>query len=362
MGDASNCHNALAGGLRRLGHEVVVASDGTDWMDTDRQIDLRRRWDNKLGGAELWLRMKRLLPRMTGFDAVAIASQDFIRLRPKRQRWIYDYLRENNRKMLYTALGTDSNYVEWALSRRCPLRYSEYQYNGYPTTFLLKEQRKIREWLSPDMAGFCDHIFNTIDGAVSVLYEYDLALRSRLSDDKVTYIGIPIDVDSLEHCELQSPPDMVRFFLGRHSKRVLEKGGEIMEAAAREVVARYPHRAELVIVENRPYKEYLELLKSAHVLLDQLYSYTPATSALLAMAYGKCVISGAEPEYYDFINEHDNHPIINGLPDYNHLVSQLAHLVENPQEILTRSRNARDFVIRHNASTLAAHRFLTACR
>ena len=44
VGDASNCHNALAGGLRKLGHEVVVASDGTEWMDTDRDIDLSRRY------------------------------------------------------------------------------------------------------------------------------------------------------------------------------------------------------------------------------------------------------------------------------------------------------------------------------
>ena len=59
-----------------------------------------------------------------------------------------------------------------------------------------------------------------------------------------------------------------------------------MEHAARAVVDRYPGKAELVIVENRPYDEYLGLLRSAHVVLDQLYSYTPATNALQAMAYG----------------------------------------------------------------------------
>lgn len=362
VGDASNCHNALAGGLRKLGHEVVVASDGTDWMNTDRQIDLRRRWDNKLGGAELWLRIKRSLPRMAGFDIISIATQGFIRLRPERQRWIYDYLRANNNKILYTALGTDSNYVKWALSSECPLRYTEYKFNGSPTPFMQREAGKIGEWLSPAMTDFCDHIFNTVDGAVSVLYEYDLALRSRLSADKVTYIGIPIDVDSLGHFESKSPPEKVRFFLGRHIKRTLEKGSEILEAAAREVIARFPHRAELVIVENHPYKEYLELLKSAHVLLDQLYSYTPATSALLAMAYGKCVISGAEPEYYEFINDQDNHPIINGLPDYEQLVRQLTTLILQPEGILTRSHTSREFVIKHNSSIIVARRFLTACR
>ena len=65
-----------------------------------------------------------------------------------------------------------------------------------------------------------------------------------------------------------------------------------MEAAARAVVGRYPSRAELIIVENRPYEEYLGLMRSAHVVLDQLYSYTPATNALQAMAYGLNTVSG----------------------------------------------------------------------
>ena len=43
LGDASNCHRTLATGLRQLGQEVVVASDGTMWMDTERDIDLLRR-------------------------------------------------------------------------------------------------------------------------------------------------------------------------------------------------------------------------------------------------------------------------------------------------------------------------------
>lgn len=358
VGDASNCHNALAGGLRKLGHEVVVASDGTEWMDTDRDIDLSRRWDNKLGGLELWLRIKRMLSRMTGFDVVSIATQGFVRLRPERQWRIYDFLRKNNRGIFYTALATDSNYVRFALDPECPLRYTEYKYGGKSTPYLWQEPQLADNWLSEEMAGFCNHIYDTIDGAVSILYEYDVALRSRLAADKIAYGGIPIDVDSLECAELPDNISKVRFFIGRHRRRVLEKGGELLEAAAKAVVERYPDRAELVIVENRPYSEYLELLKSAHVLLDQLYSYTPATNALLAMAYGRCVVSGAEPEYYDFIGEEDCRPIINGLPEYDTLVSTLERLVLNPDEIVRRGKMGRAFVEKHNSDMVVAQRFL----
>ena len=41
-GDASNMHNCLAQELRRMGHEATVASDGSRWMDTHRDINLKR--------------------------------------------------------------------------------------------------------------------------------------------------------------------------------------------------------------------------------------------------------------------------------------------------------------------------------
>ena len=53
MGDASNYHNALATGLRRLGHDVVLASHGSGWMETERDIDLSRPFKGKLGGKAL---------------------------------------------------------------------------------------------------------------------------------------------------------------------------------------------------------------------------------------------------------------------------------------------------------------------
>lgn len=49
-GDYSNYHRALSLALRRMGHEVVVASDGSQWMNTARDIDTSRPFKNKVGG------------------------------------------------------------------------------------------------------------------------------------------------------------------------------------------------------------------------------------------------------------------------------------------------------------------------
>lgn len=129
-----------------------------------------------------------------------------------------------------------------------------------------------------------------------------------------------------------------------------------MEYAARAVVDRYPGRAELVIVENRPYDEYLSLLKSAHVVLDQLYSYTPATNALQAMAYGLNTVSGGAPEFYDFIGERELRPVIHVEPDYESVVRQLESVVLHPESIRPRGLQGREFVVKHNDYRVVARR------
>lgn len=42
LGEYSSLHSTLADGLRLLGHEVTVASDGCKWMENERDINLSR--------------------------------------------------------------------------------------------------------------------------------------------------------------------------------------------------------------------------------------------------------------------------------------------------------------------------------
>ena len=105
-GDASNMHNCLAQELRRMGHEATVASDGSRWMDTHRDIDLSRR-PGLLGTLRYLLDIKRALPQMTDYDIVQIASPIFLRLKPHRVARAFDYLKDHNRHVVLSALATD---------------------------------------------------------------------------------------------------------------------------------------------------------------------------------------------------------------------------------------------------------------
>lgn len=128
MGDGSAYHANLAIALRGMGHDVTVASDGTRWMQTERDIDLSRS-KGKLGGALLWMRLSGIdARRLKGYDVVQLSSPGFAPLRPKRLRVLFDRLKRDNGIVCLTALGTDSVYVRHCLFAKPPvLRYSEWK-------------------------------------------------------------------------------------------------------------------------------------------------------------------------------------------------------------------------------------------
>lgn len=360
LGDYSNCHRTLATGLRRLGHDVTVASDGTGWMRTGRDIDITRR-PGKAGGLRLWfdLRYGRLRDALRGYDIVAVNDINFVLLRPSRLRPLFDRLKRENGAVFLTAMSTDIAYLDMVQPPHSPLRYSEWFTGDEPSRMHRSNPSEWDAWHDTTLVDYQRHAFRELDGAVSVLYEYHLGIERAMGHGKVAYGGIPVDTSLFEPVDLSDAASgKVRLFLGRDRNRKLMKGTDLLEEAAREVVRRHPDRAELDIVENVPYDEFRQRLRSAHVVLDQIYSYTPATTALMAMAYGLNVVSGGEPEYYDFIGETDNRPVINAPIELDALTDCLEQTVLHPGLIAERGRRSREFVLKHNDCTVVARRFL----
>ncbi|MCM1222827.1 MAG: glycosyltransferase, partial [Lachnospiraceae bacterium] len=170
---------------------------------------------------------------------------------------------------------------------------------------------------------------------------------------------IPVDLDSIKSVPFTVPADgKVNLMVGIKSEYELFKGADRLLAAAREVERMHPDKCRVLIARDLPYKQYLEMLNDAHIVLDQLYSYTPATNALETMAMGKVSVSGAEPEYYDFIGEKELHPVVNVVPDDELIVDTIKTLVLSPDDMRRRAAQGREFVAKHNSSKVVTDRFI----
>jgi glycosyltransferase involved in cell wall biosynthesis len=342
IGEYSNVHWTLAEGLRKLGHEVCVISNGDFWKDYPRDIDVART-PGKLGGIFLMAKLYALLPKMRGYDVVQLINPMFFELKAERLFWFYRYLRKHNKRIFLGAFGMDYYWVHECITNK-PLRYSDFNIGEKLRTNedALKERA---DWLGTAKEQLNKLIANDCDGIVTGLYEYDVCYRPHFPE-KTQFIPFPIN--PIQPINPITSPQQLRLFIGISKQRSAYKGTDIMLKAAETIVSKYPEQVILEKAEGVPFATYQQMIDSSDVLLDQLYSYTPAMNALLAMSKGIIVVGGGEPENYEIIGETELRPIVNVEPTYDSVYHELEQMVLHPERIAELKRESVEYIKKHH--------------
>lgn len=359
IGDASGYHATLARALSAMGHNVTVASSGNYWMNTSRDIDIARR-PGKLGGALLWAKLHTTLAsKIKGYDVVSLAGCDFVDLHPDRILSLFRRLKRNNGSVFLNDLSTDTPFVRMCCSDRPLLPYSEWRNpDGSLPLFAKRSQAIKNAWLGV-LDPLCREIYATVDGVTTALLEYHLSAQQVVEPEKLRYVGIPVEIGNIAKAQIDFHASQLRIFMGMPRARSLEKGVDRFQVLMDELLQCEPQRFSFHHVENVPLEEYRQLIKSSHIVLDQVYSLTPATNALQAMARGQVVVSGGEQSYYDFIGEHKLRPIINVMPGREQdCLNQLIELEHNRDKLVALSKQGVEFVKKHNDVKIVAAKIL----
>ena len=343
LGEYSNVHATLAKGLRELGHEVTVVSNGDFWKNYPRDIDLTRSY-TKLGGLVYWLRLLRILPKLRGYDVVQLINPMFLELKAARITPVYRYLRRHNKRVFLGAFGMDYYWVSTCCNER-PLRYSDFNIGNELRTNADALQER-RDWLGTDKQRLNELIANDCDGIVTGLYEYQVCYEPKFPD-KTQFIPFPIVVGERPAIS-PTPPERLRLFIGINRTRSEYKGTDIMLRAAQDVQTAYPDKVELRIAENIPFEQYVELMNGSDAILDQLYSYTPSMNPLEAMTKGIICIGGGEPENYAILGEEELRPIVNVQPTYESVRHELEQLVLHLERVPQLREESWQYVKRHH--------------
>ena len=292
FGNPSMFQSNLAIGLRQLGHQVTLVSHRSGWRKfTGHDIQLERRRDlpGKLSFLLYTLRIITLLPKWRGYDIVQLAHCGFLELRGNHMLPIYHLLRRWNKHIVLCCSDVDYHVLD-RIEHHSALRYSEFQIGTEP----------------------CHN-----DNVEPLRQQYQNGQK-------------------------------VRIMIGLQRDRMQIKGSDIMLRAAQDIARDYPEESELTVVENVPYEDYIHIMEHHDVLIDQLYSYTPAMNALTAMSKGLVVVGGGEPENYQILGEQELRPIINVLPTYESCYRQLADLVTHKERIPELKRQSVEYIARHH--------------
>lgn len=357
LGEYSNVHWTLAEGLRSLGHEVCVISDGDGWKNYHRDIDLTRRSRGTFDTVKYLLRILRLLPRMKGYDVVQLINPIFFDLKADKIKPFYKYLRRHNKRIVLGAFGMDHYWVKTCMDCST-FRYSDFNIGNHQRTEEPYNQEFIRDWLNGEKTEINQYIANDCDAIVTALYEYDCCYRPYFPD-KTTFIPLPIRLQITE--VLPTGEDVggaVSFFVGIQKRRSEYKGTDIMLKALRRVETEMPDKCKVAVAESVPFEEYKRMLNSSDVILDQLYSYTPAMNALQAMSQGLIVVGGGEEENYEILGERELRPIINVLPNEDDCYQKMKALAEHPEQIPQLKKDSIQYVRRHHDYIKVAKEYL----
>ncbi len=308
LGEYSNVHHTLCEALRRAGHEVLLISDGDGWKDYPRDIDLRRRKEGPLGSLVYLTQVAGLLPKLRGYDVVQIINPIFLDVKARWNRRMFDYLKKQNGIVSVGCFG-DDYYVISRMQDDKYLSYTDF-YAGGKVLDHEVNRRRIQAWMQGPKAELTQYMMGQADCLVPCLYEYWKVYDTPEFHSRLRYIPLPIDVrimqqsnDSSFDARNSTENSKVRVLLAVQKRRGLMKGTEQIEPLLDRLAKEFPEKIELSKIESVPFEEYQRLVAEADVVVDQLYSFTPAMAALESMGQGKVVISGYEPEYRAFLEK-----------------------------------------------------------
>lgn len=353
LGDYSGLHLTLSEGLKILGHNVTVASDGDGFKNYYRDIDLKRKSSTLKDTVSNLLTIYSNLHNFKGYDIVQITNPCFTTQNIRVNIELYRYLRRHNKKIFLGAFGDDYFWIKACLDQK--YKYSEF-YIGDTKNSRTKSDYLEENWIGTKRQDANIEIAESCNGIIACLYEYYEAYKEQYSD-KLAYIPLPVNIGEVRMRELPSL-DKINFFIGINKARNEFKGTDLLYEVIQQLVSRHSADACVTKVESVMYSEYLSRIRDAHVVLDQLYSYSPAMNGLLTMALGKVLVGGGEPDMYALLQENELRPIVNVYPDKQDIYSKLEDLILHKDGIIERAKAGRSFVEKHHDYMKVAQQYL----
>ena len=356
LGEASFVQSTLRKEFEKAGHHVVLVSAGCIW-DCPRDIDVGRnmRWGKLSGLKVLWTIVRHLRVFM-GNDIVQMNDFHTMPLKLGWNRLFFKFVKRFNKHVVRGCWGDDRQVFH--AQAQGVLAYSDTHIGTMPINI---EQNKwrIAEQNLPEFRRCFDEVNKHADAFAACLYEYFIYYDTEEYGQRLHYLPLPIEIPPADSISVKGRQWPITVLVGIQRRRDFIKGASIIADLVERIAAEHPDKVVVNRVYDVPYDEYCRMLEEADVLVDQLYSYTPAMNALAAMARGTVVIGGGEEDYYRFIGEEELRPIINVRPhDDEYNMQVLRNALLTPGRISELSVQSAAFVRKYHDARDVSRKYL----
>lgn len=346
VGEYSGLHNSLKNGLAALGIECVLASDGDAWKAFPSDVNFASPFSATSIAGRVFKNVKPFvaLPDPAGFDVVQLVSPMILTPRLGINRLFVEKVARRSSRLFVLAAGDDCFYFK---------NLGKFRYNPVDDYREIDLKGRRTPWDDPGLARLNEWLAARVDGIIPVAYEYAVGYTERANCRPV--IPMPIDLAHYTYAPNRVNGKVV--FLHGINRPGFKGSKYILEAFAR-AEERWGAVAEFVTVTRLAVDRYVEALRGAHVIVDQALSYSYAMNALISMAMGRVVMSGAEPEAVAHLP--DRCPVVNILPDPDQICGEIERLIGARETLEARGREGREFVEHNHDHVRVAQRFVEA--
>lgn len=319
LGEFSALHKNLKEGLQEIGHEVVIASTGDGWKCIESDIDFNSKLPGALGKIARSISPLLKINQLANFDVVQYIFPDVIKPILGLNYRFFEYLNKYNKSIFLLAAGDDAFF--WQKGRK-KLKYGPFD------DYLKYDACAVNSyWESESSMTWNKYLVDRVKGVIPVMYEYEESYRGQKNLKPV--IPLPVNISKIEYVPNKILSKMVVFHglnrYGFKGTRHIEKAFDILRK-------KYPEDLELIIDGEMPLNDYLKLMQRTNIVIDQTYSHSCGMNAIYALAMGKVVLGGAEPESLKALGVNDT-PVINILPDPSDIVKKVECLLEQRNRI-----------------------------
>ena len=347
LGEYSGFFKNLKSGLLKLGHEVTLLANGDEFKqikgaDAPLNKNLSQSFFKKV-----YRKMfepffdKRLYQ---DYDAVLLINTEVFY--PKVMGRVLKKLKKHNKKVFLSSCGYDLAIYKAFLEGK--FEYYMFE-NNYKT---------VNRFNGPSWKKFNERetefklIDKYIDCVIPTAYDYIVGYKRKYCP----IILLPIDCDETKFNE-NKVNDKVVFFHGLNREE--EKGTKYIVEALNMLKEKYPDDVEVIVDGKMPYDKYVQVMNKANVVLDQCKSYWYGMNAIIAMAQGKVVCSGARDESLAEVNiSREECPVIEIKPNAEFIFKKLEQLVLHKEKIPELGRKSRAYVEKYHECQVVAQQYI----
>lgn len=346
VGDFSGLYSYLKQGLQLLGQDVFLLADGDYWKKipgADAPLYGKRTGNNTIISYILSIpTLIKTIHHLNKYDVIQIINTTTLYRTNIIGRIVLKKLKNKTKILALSAAGAD--YYQYKIWHEKKFRYNPFD-GELPKVYKNKLTRTLLKY-------FETFVVKSVDEIIPNTFIYAEAYRFIPNSRKT--IPFPINIDNISY-QKNIVHDRIIFFHGVN--REGDKGTKFIRDAMNIIQKKYPDQVDCIINGHLPFEEYTKIMGKTNVVIDQCLSYGYGINACIAMAQGKVVMSGFEPEALTEL-EIESCPGINILPEVGDIVSKMEWIIQHKEEIPKIGLESRKYIEEHHHYVKIAQRYI----